>query len=100
MHRRYDEMDIEGMLDELVEPELRKYIATYRGLVYAVGELMTKKSLRVEGLLRQRRQLKLQQELAVSSLDSEMGSYVKKHDELTRQLNNIYLPTLCIGYTA
>lgn len=87
MQRRYNEMDIEGMLDELVEPELRKYIATYRSLVFTVGDLMTKKSLRVESLLRQRRQLKLQQELAVSSLDHEVGTYVKKHDELTRQLN-------------
>lgn len=87
MQRRYDEMDIEGMLDELVEPELKKYIATYRSLVYTVGDLMTKKSLRVENLLRQRRQLKLQQELAVSSLDNEMGTYVQKHDDLTKQLN-------------
>ncbi len=87
MQRRFAEMDIESMLDGLVEPELRRYIQTYRGLVFTCGELMTKKTLRIESLLRQRRQLKLQQQVAVSSLDAELGTYVKKHDDLTRALN-------------
>lgn len=87
MQRKLEEKNVEGELEALTLEESKSYLEHYRGFIFEIGDLMTRKDLRVETLLRQQRHVQLQREVALDSLDPEADQYTSRFEGVAKSID-------------